>query len=127
MTYLVQEKVGDGKWGNPVTVPGSATNYIRAVDQPGKYQYQVAARRPAPTSDSGGGASATKTSGYVAAAAVTVDQVSPPTTAGGAGADGQIDHSGDNGVFLPTDPSSPTTVPGFSTGSRASRTVSSVW
>lgn len=113
VTYLVQEKVGDGKWGAPVTVPGTATNYVRAVDQPGKYQYQVAARRPAPTSDSGGGASATKTSGFVATSAVTVDQVAPPTTAGGApGADGQIDHSGDNGVFLPTDPSAPTTGPG---------------
>ena len=107
VTYLVQEKVGDGKWGSPITVPGNATNYVRAVDQPGKYQYQVAARRPAPTADSGGAASATKTSGYVAAQAVSIDQVAPPTTAGPSGADGNIDHSGDNGVFLPTDATSP--------------------
>jgi hypothetical protein len=111
VTYLVQEKVGDGNWGAPITVPGTATNYVRAVDHPGKYQYQVSARRPAPTSDSGAGASATKASAYVASSVVTIDQVSPPTTAGGAnGADGQIDHSGDNGVSLPTD--APATGPG---------------
>src|SRR5207237_3168983 len=70
VSYLVQEKVGDGKWSAGVAVPGTATNYVKTVDQPGKYQYQVAAVRPAPTADSGKGASATKMSGYVAASAV---------------------------------------------------------
>ncbi|HZQ79478.1 MAG TPA: hypothetical protein VFE55_19270 [Acidimicrobiia bacterium] len=108
VSYLVQEKVGDGKWGNPVTVPGTATNYSRAVDQPGKYQYQVAAQRPAPTADSGGAATATKKSAYVASGVVGIDQVTPPTTAGDPnGADGSIDHSGDNGVILPTDAPGP--------------------
>jgi hypothetical protein len=113
VSYMVQEKVGDGKWNGGVAVPGSATNYVRTVDQPGKYQYQVAAVRPAPTADSGNGASATKTSNYVAAQAVNVAQVTPPTTAaaGPNGADGTIDHSGDNGVLLPTDPTS-STAPG---------------
>src|SRR5258706_9685296 len=110
---MVQEKVGDGKWNGGVAVPGSATNYVRTVDQPGKYQYQVAAVRPAPTADSGNGASATKTSNYVAASVVNVPQVAPPTTAaaGPNGPDGSIDHSGDNGVSLPTDPTS-STAPG---------------
>ena len=119
VTYLVQEKVGDGKWGNPITVPGTATNYTRAVDQPGKYQYQVAAQRPGPTADSGGGATAVKKSAYVASSVVSVDQVTPPTTAAGPnGADGSIDHSGDNGVFLPTD-ASPTTAGNAPAGASA--------
>jgi hypothetical protein len=80
----------------------------------------VAARRPAPTSDSGNGASATNTSGYVASSVVSIDQVTPPTTAGGsAAADGQIDHSGDNGVSLPTDPASPTSGPGAAASASA--------
>jgi len=111
-SYLLQEKIGDGKWGAPVSVPGNTTNYVRAIDQPGKYQYQVAAVRPAPTADSGSGASATKTSNYVAAQAVNVAQVTPPTTAAGPnGADGSIDHSGDNGVTMPTD-AAPNSGPG---------------
>ena len=112
VSYIVQEKVGDGKWSAGVAVPGSATNYVRAIDQPGKYQYQVAATRPAPTADSGKGASATKTSNYVAAQAVTVAQVVPPTTAPSAnGPDGTIDNS-DAGVNLPTNAPSSSTAPG---------------
>jgi len=112
VSYLLQEKIGDGKWGAPVSVPGNTTNYVRAIGQPGKYQYQVAAVRPAPTADSGNGASATKTSNYVAAQAVNVAQVTPPTTAAGPnGADGTIDHSGDNGVIMPTD-AAPSSGPG---------------
>jgi hypothetical protein len=105
VSYLVQEKVGDGKWSGGVAVPGTATNYVKAIDQPGKYQYQVAAVRPAPTADSGKGASATKTSNYVAAQAVTVAQVSPPTTAaaGPNGPSGTIDQSDAGGVNLPSD------------------------
>ncbi|MDQ1501081.1 MAG: hypothetical protein QOI86_4421 [Actinomycetota bacterium] len=110
VTYLVQEKVGGGQWSAGVAVPGSATNYVRTVDQPGKYQYQVAAVRPAPTADSGKGASATKTSGFAATQAVDIAQVTPPTTAGGNGPDGSVD-GGDPGVLIPGDsPSS--TAPG---------------
>ncbi len=103
-TYIVQEKVGDGKWSGGVGVPGP--RYERTLDQPGKYQYRVAAVRPAPTRDKG---DATKKSEYIAAAAVDVAQITPPTTAGAApnGADGAPD-GGDPGVFVPTDPTSPT-------------------
>ncbi len=58
------------------------------IEQPGQYQYRVGAVRAAPTSDSGNGASATKKSEYVATSAVDIAQVTPPTTAGGNGADG---------------------------------------
>jgi hypothetical protein len=109
-SYVVQEKIGDGKWSSGASVPGNATSYDRVIDQPGRYQYRVAAARPAATSDSGKGASATKTSGFVATQAIDIAQVSPPTTAGGNGPDGSID-GGDVGVFLPGDtPSS--TAPG---------------
>jgi hypothetical protein len=102
-SYLVQEKVGDGKWSAGVAVPGTSTNYVKAIDQPGKYQYQVAAVRPAPTGDSGNAATATTTSNYVAAQAVTIDQVTPPTTAASPnGPDGTIDTS-DAGVNVPSD------------------------
>jgi hypothetical protein len=112
VSYVVQEKVGSGQWSSGAAVPGNATSYDRAVDQPGNYQYRVAAVRPAPTSDSGGGASATKRSDYVAAQAVQINQVTPPTTAGGVnGPDGTIDHSGDAGVLLPTDPTAPGAAP----------------
>jgi hypothetical protein len=111
VSYMVQEKVGDGKWSSGVAVPGNATTYERAIEQPGKYQYRVAAVRPAPTSVSGDGASATKRSEYVATSAVDIAQVTPPTTAGGTnGADGSPD-GGDPGVFLPSDPTSSTTAP----------------
>jgi hypothetical protein len=107
-SYIVQEKVGDGKWSSGAAVPGNATTYERAIEQPGKYQYRVGAVRPAPTS---GDASATKRSEYVATSAVDIAQVTPPTTAGGTnGADGTPD-GGDPGVFLPSDPTSSTTAP----------------
>ncbi|HEV7687791.1 MAG TPA: hypothetical protein VGQ80_14550, partial [Acidimicrobiia bacterium] len=110
VTYLVQEKVGGGQWSAGVAVPGSATNYVRTIDQPGKYQYQVAAVRPAPTADSGKGASATKTSGFAATKAVDIAQVTPPTTAGVNGPDGSA-NGADPGVFIPGDTSS-STAPG---------------
>ncbi|MEW6472702.1 MAG: hypothetical protein AB1679_10555 [Actinomycetota bacterium] len=103
-TYVVQERIGDGKWSSGVAVP--ANRYERTLDQPGKYQYRVAAVRPAPNRDN---ANATKRSAYVAAAAVEVAQITPPSTAGApAGADGAPD-GGEPGVFVPTDPTSPTT------------------
>jgi hypothetical protein len=102
VSYIVQEKVGDGKWSAGTGVPGNSTRYDRSIDQPGSYQYRVAAVRPAPTANSGTGASATKKSDYVAAQAVNVAQVTPPTTAGANNADGTPD-GGDPGVFIPGD------------------------
>jgi hypothetical protein len=110
VSYVVQEKVGDGKWSAGAAVPGNAHSYDRVIDQPGKYQYQVGAVRPAPTSNSGKGASVTKKSGYVASQAVDIAVVSPPTTAGTNGPDGSA-NGGDPGVFMPGDTPS-TTAPG---------------
>lgn len=102
--YVVQEKVGDGKWSSGVSIP--ANRYERTIEHSGKYQYQVKAVRPAPTRDN---ANKTKESSYVGAGAVDVAQITPPTTAGGAssGPDGAPD-GGDPGVSNPTDPTSPT-------------------
>ena len=102
---LVQEKIGDGKWSSGVGAP--ANRYERTLDQPGKYQYRVAAVRPAPTKDN---ANATKKSEYVAAAAVDVAQITPPSTAGAAPntADGAPAGGGDSGGPAPGDPNSPT-------------------
>lgn len=110
VSYVVQEKVGDGKWGGGATVPGNATSYERAIEQPGQYQYRVAAARPAPTSNSGDGASVTKKSENVTTPVVDIAQVTPPTTAGSSGPDGSVD-GGDPGVFMPSDPTT-TTRPG---------------
>jgi hypothetical protein len=103
-SYMVQEKVGDGKWSGGAAVPGNATSYERAIEQPGQYQYRVGAVRAAPTSEN---ASATKKSEYVATSAVDIAQVTPPTTAPSNGADGSVDGGGDPGVFEPSDPTSP--------------------
>jgi len=116
VTYLVQEKVGDGKWNAVATVPGNTTRYDKVVEQPGTYQYRVAAMRPAPTRDN---ANATKKSDYVAASAVEIAQVAPPTTAGTNGADAVPD-GGDPGVFLPGDTPA-TTGPGGTRGSGPAR------
>jgi hypothetical protein len=99
VSYIVQEKVGDGKWSAGVGVPGNSTRYERVIEQPGTYQYRVGAVRPAPTSD---GSNATKKSDFVAAQAIEIAQVAPPTTAGSNGADAAPD-GGDPGVFLPGD------------------------
>ena len=105
VSYVVQEKVGDGKWSSGVGAP--ANRYERPLDQPGKYQFRVAAVRPAPTKDNAGD---TKRSDYVAAAVVDVAQLTPPSTAGAAapnGADG-APAGGDPGVSGPAAPNSPT-------------------
>ena len=102
VSYIVQEKVGDGKWSAGVGVPGNATRYERVIEQPGTYQYRVAAVRPAPTRD---GSDATKRSDFIAAQPVEIAQITPPTTAGANAADGAPD--GDPGVFIPGD--TPTT------------------
>ena len=120
VSYQVQEKVGDGKWGGGGMVPGNATRYERVVDQPGTYQYRVAAVRAAPTSDSGNGASATKRSGYAATSPVEIAQITPPSTAGAHNADGAPSDPGNPGVFVPEDPTSATTAPG-STGARPTK------
>ncbi len=98
VSYEVQEKVGDGKWNSVGTIPGNASRYERAVEQPGKYQYQVRAVRPAPTRSS---ADAVKRSEYATASAVEVAQITPPTTAGANNADGA--GGPDPGVFIPED------------------------
>jgi hypothetical protein len=97
--YEVQEKLGDGKWNTKGTVPGTATRYERAIEEPGRYQYQVRAVRPAPTKDDG---DAAKRSSYVAGEPMEIAAVTPPTTAGPNGADGAPD-GGDPGVFIPGD------------------------
>jgi hypothetical protein len=84
-------------------VPGNATRYERVVDQPGTYQYRVAAVRAAPTSDSGSGASATKRSGYAATSPVEVAQITPPSTAAANSADGAPVDPGTPGVSAPGD------------------------
>jgi len=117
VTYIVQEKVGDGKWSAGANVPGNTTHYERAIDQPGTYQYRVGAMRPAPTSD---GSTATKKSDFVAAQAIDVAAIAPPTTAGSNGADAVPDGGGGPGVSNPGD--TPTTTgPGGSKGSGPAR------
>jgi hypothetical protein len=81
------------------------------IEQPGRYQYRVGAVRPAPT---GNGSDATQRSDFIAAQAVDIAQITPPTTAGPNNADGAPD-GGDPGVFIPGDTST-TTRPG---GTRA--------
>lgn len=116
VSYIVQEKVGDGKWSAGVGVPGNATRYERVIEQPGTYQYRVGAVRPAPTRD---GSDATKRSDFVAAQAVEIAQITPPTTAGANAADGAPD-GGDPGVFIPGDTST-TSRPGGTRGSSPAR------
>ena len=102
VSYIVQEKVGDGKWSSGVTLPGNAHRFERAAD-PGTYQFRVAAQRPAPTREDSG---ATERSDFVAAQAVEVVPP-PPTTAGANNADG-VPAGGEPGVFIPETPSSTT-------------------
>jgi hypothetical protein len=111
VSYVVQEKIGDGKWGGGGTVPGNATRYDRVIDQPGTYQYRVQAVRAAPTSNSGNGASAVKKSDFAVTSPVEIAQIAPPTTAGANNADGAPD-GGDPGVFLPGDTPTTTGAPG---------------
>ncbi len=111
VSYIVQEKVGDGKWSAGVGVPGNATRYERVIEQPGTYQYRVGAVRPAPNRD---GSDATERSDFVAAQAVDIAQITPPTSAGPNNADGAPD-GGDPGVFIPGDTST-TTRPGGTRG-----------
>ncbi|MCA1846219.1 MAG: hypothetical protein LC792_24105 [Actinobacteria bacterium] len=122
VSYVVQEKVGDGKWGGGGTVPGNATRYDRVVDQPGTYQYRVQAVRTAPTSNSGNGASATKKSDYAVAAPVEIAQIAPPTTAGANNANGTPD-GGDPGVFLPGDTPTTAGAPGSTRTTRPKGTA----
>ena len=101
--YEVQEKVDDGKWSTRGMVPGNATRYDRVIEQPGKYQYQLRAVRPAPTREND---DAVKRSGYTATQAVEIAQVTPPSTAPAAAndaPDGPIDGE-DPGVNVPGDP-----------------------
>jgi hypothetical protein len=117
VSYIVQEKVGDGKWSAGAGVPGNTTRYERVIEQPGTYQYRVAAVRPAPIRD---GSDATKKSEFVATQAVDIAQVTPPTTAAANGADGAPD-GGDPGVFIPGDTPAASGAPGGTRGSRPAR------
>jgi hypothetical protein len=104
VSYVVEEKVDGGAYQKIADVPGNATTYDRVIERPGKYQYNVAAVRPAGTAED---PSATKRSGFVATQAVDIAQVTPPTSAGPNGPDGSVD-GGDPGVFMPSDPTTTT-------------------
>ena len=105
--YEIQEKVGDGKWSTRGTVPGNGTRYDRVIGQPGKYQYQVRAVRPAPTAED---INAVKRSGYTASQAVEITELTSPSTASTAdsAADRTVD-GGDPGANTPGDPDTPST------------------
>lgn len=105
--YEVQEKVGDGRWSTRGTVPGSGTRYDRVIEQPGKYQYQVRAVRPAPTAEN---TNAVKRSGYTATLAVEIAQLTSPSTASAApSAPNRPVDVGDPGANIPGDPDAQST------------------
>ena len=47
VSYLVQERVGDGPWKNVGQAGGKVTTFTRSLSAPGTYHYQVAAVRAA--------------------------------------------------------------------------------
>ena len=47
ISYVVQERVGDGPWKNVGQAGGRATTFTRSLSAPGTYRYQVAALRAA--------------------------------------------------------------------------------
>lgn len=49
MSYVVQERIGDGPWKNVGQAGGKVTTFTRTLSAPGTYRYQVAARRAAGT------------------------------------------------------------------------------
>ena len=51
VSYVVQERVGDGPWKNVGQAGGRATNFTRTLSAPGTYRYQVAALRTAGSGD----------------------------------------------------------------------------
>jgi len=47
VSYLVQERLGDGQWKNVGQAGGKVTTFTRTLGTPGTYRYQVAALRAA--------------------------------------------------------------------------------
>ncbi|HVW35592.1 MAG TPA: hypothetical protein VHL53_23875 [Acidimicrobiia bacterium] len=47
VSYVVQERVGDGSWKNVGQAGGKVTTFTRTLSAPGTYRYQVAALRAA--------------------------------------------------------------------------------
>ena len=47
VSYVVQERVGDGPWKNVGQAGGKVTTFTRSLSAPGTYRYQVAALRAA--------------------------------------------------------------------------------
>jgi len=47
VSYVVQERVGDGPWKNVGQAGGKVTSFTRSLSAPGTYRYQVAALRAA--------------------------------------------------------------------------------
>ena len=51
VSYVVQERIGDGPWKNVGQAGGRATTFTRTLRAPGTYRYQVAALRAAGSGD----------------------------------------------------------------------------
>ena len=51
VSYVVQERVGDGPWKNVGQAGGRVTTFTRSLSAPGTYRYQVAALRSAGSGD----------------------------------------------------------------------------
>lgn len=49
MSYVLQERIGDGPWKNVGQAGGQVTTFTRTLSAPGTYRYQVAALRAAGT------------------------------------------------------------------------------
>jgi hypothetical protein len=101
--FIIQEKVGTGSWSKVAERPGGSTNFQKAIDKVGTYQYRVAAVRPEVAQ-----------SGW--ATTDPLEVTTTETTATTSGDPGQApSDGGDPGVFVPTgapDPPPPGTAPG---------------
>jgi hypothetical protein len=51
ISYVVEERVGDGPWKNVGQAGGKVTSFTRSLSAPGTYRYQVAALRAAGSDD----------------------------------------------------------------------------
>jgi hypothetical protein len=51
VSYVVQERLGDGPWKNVGQAGGKVTSFTRTLSSPGTYRYQVAALRAAGSDD----------------------------------------------------------------------------
>jgi len=107
--YIIQEKVGSGSWSKVGERPRGSTNFQKAIDKVGTYQYRVSAVRPEVAQ-----------SGWATTDPLDVTTTETTATTSG-GAPGQAPpDSGDPGVFVPTGaPDPPNTAPGGSSPSTA--------